>query len=294
MALTDVATEPARLTSTQLEVGAVYTRDDLRGLFGITDATINTGVFRPKGTDSVWLFITEEKTADRTQYRDHFEDDDTLRWQGQTSGRTDPLIIEHAERGLELLVFFRKRKYEHPGAGFRYLGPFQYVSHRGTGPTSFVLTRQSPAAGALAPMAADEEPFDPTDIEDARERTWQSISRRRGQSAFREALVRAYDSKCAITGCAVLDVLEAAHIYPYRGPDTNKTDNGLLLRADLHTLFDCGLIAINPDDLTVIVAPRLQGSAYRKLHGRALRRPQAASDAPSKEALALHRADSGL
>jgi hypothetical protein len=79
-----------KLTSTRLMPEAVYTRDSLRSLFGITDATLNTGVFRPKGTASIWLFVTEEKTADRTQYRDRLEGD-TIYWQGQTSGRTDEL-----------------------------------------------------------------------------------------------------------------------------------------------------------------------------------------------------------
>jgi len=53
------------LTSTQLVVGETYTRDGLRELFGITDATLNNGIFRPKNTRSVWLFVTEEKTPDR-------------------------------------------------------------------------------------------------------------------------------------------------------------------------------------------------------------------------------------
>jgi hypothetical protein len=55
--------------------GRVYSRGELREIFDITDATINTGVFRPKGHASIWLFVTEEKTADRTQYKDLLEGD---------------------------------------------------------------------------------------------------------------------------------------------------------------------------------------------------------------------------
>ena len=51
--------------------------------FTIKDATINTGIFQPKGHDSVWLFVTEQKTPDRTQYVDRL-DGDELRWEGQT------------------------------------------------------------------------------------------------------------------------------------------------------------------------------------------------------------------
>lgn len=64
-----------RLASEQLELGVVYTRGDLRTLFEIHDATINNGIFHPKGYDSVWLFVTERKTPDRTQYVDTLEDD---------------------------------------------------------------------------------------------------------------------------------------------------------------------------------------------------------------------------
>ena len=51
-------------TSEKLEIGQIYTRNQLRFLFNIEDATINTGVFRPKGHDSVWLFVTLHKTLD--------------------------------------------------------------------------------------------------------------------------------------------------------------------------------------------------------------------------------------
>lgn len=127
-------------TSTQLTVGAIYSREDLRSQFDIVDATINTGVFRPKGHDSIWLFVTENKTSDRTQYADRLEAD-SLFWQGQMSGRSDATIIQHAAHGLELLLFYRRKKYEYPKAGFRFAGVFAYVSHFGRHPTSFLLRR---------------------------------------------------------------------------------------------------------------------------------------------------------
>jgi putative restriction endonuclease len=276
----------SEFTSSVLTVDNIYTRDDLRAQFDITDATLNTGVFRPKGTSSVWLFVTEEKTSDRTQYRDRIEGD-ALYWQGQSSGRTDKFVIDHESQGLELLVFFRKRKYEHPRAGFRYLGPYLYVSHSGSGPTSFVLKRQLQAAIKISAAEADDSPFDPSSLEDARLRVLRTITQRRGQQSFRDALVAAYDGKCAITGCSILDVLEAAHITPYLGPETNKVENGLLLRADLHTLFDCGLLTIEPDSMTVMVAARLLESEYGSLHGRKLRVPKQPGQNPSTDALKL-------
>jgi hypothetical protein len=280
-------------TSDKLTPDTVYTREDLRSAFGITDATLNTGVFRPKGTSSVWLFITEEKTSDRTQYRDHL-DGETLHWQGQTSGRTDSLIIDHQLRGLELLVFFRKRKYEYPGAGFRYLGLFVYASHSGSGPTSFTLSHRKPASSSISAEEADDEAFDPSSVQDARQRVLRSIAQRRGQRAFRDALIKAYNGRCAITGCSILDVLEAAHISPYLGPATNKVANGLLLRTDLHTLFDCGLVAINTKSMTVLMAPSLRDTEYGPLHGSKLRAPQNPGSYPSIDALDIHRMATGL
>jgi hypothetical protein len=93
-------------TSEQLTEGEIYTRNDLREQFNIKDATINTGVFRPSGYQSIWLFVTEQKTKDMPQLHDRLEGD-TLHWDGQPWGRTDKLIIEHAANGYELLVFYR-------------------------------------------------------------------------------------------------------------------------------------------------------------------------------------------
>lgn len=127
-------------SSDHLDAGRVYSRADLRRLFGIKDATINNGVFRPAGHGSVWLFVTRFKEADRIPYADELVGDE-LFWQGQVEGRTDRMIIEHEEGGLELLVFYREHRRQHPNAGFMYEGRFEYVTHRGTRPTSFRLRR---------------------------------------------------------------------------------------------------------------------------------------------------------
>jgi putative restriction endonuclease len=127
-------------TSDHLTVGAVYTRHELRAKFDIADQTINTGVFRPRGHDSIWLFVTEEKGGEMTAYEDRL-DGDTLYWQGQTSSTKDPQIIDHAANGLELLLFFREAKDYYPGYGFKFEGPFEYVDHEGSNPANFVLRR---------------------------------------------------------------------------------------------------------------------------------------------------------
>jgi hypothetical protein len=63
--------------------------------------------------------VTEKKPVDRTQYVDQL-DGDRLYWQGQMAGRKDTLIMTHERQCLEILVFYRSVKGEHPGGGFRY------------------------------------------------------------------------------------------------------------------------------------------------------------------------------
>jgi hypothetical protein len=270
-----------------LHPGDIYTREDLRRILNTQDATINTGVFRPAGFKSVLLFVTETKTPDRTQYVDTLGGD-TLHWQGQSAGRTDSLIVEHQSRGLELLVFYRDRKYQHPGAGFRYEGTFGYVSHIGELPASFTLRRLSLEETNAQNEAEAAGAFDPNSVEDARKKTLAAIVRRQGQPAFRQGLLRAYDARCAITGCNIVEVLEAAHIVPYQGPQTNHISNGLLLRADLHTLFDLGLIAIDPSSMRVVVASALRQTEYGELQGRAVRIPGEDFCRPNDDALQIH------
>lgn len=116
-----------------------------------------------------------------------------------------------------------------------------------------------------------------------------SIVRRQGQPAFRKALLEAYDGKCAITGCDVLAILEAAHVHPYMGEHTNVVSNGLLLRTDIHTLVDLWLIAIDPETLTVLVSPALDGTEYAGLRGMPLRATTNPNSRVSSDALAWHR-----
>lgn len=145
----------------------------------------------------------------------------------------------------------------------------------------------SPYANQIAEIESGfHEPFDPNGREDARERVLREIVQRRGQQKFRKALIAAYEGRCAITGCSVTPLLEAAHITPYLGQETNSTTNGLLLRADIHTLWDLGLIALDPKDRTVWVSPKITDSTYRVLARVPLMLPLNSAQWPSSAALA--------
>jgi putative restriction endonuclease len=136
--------------------------------------------------------------------------------------------------------------------------------------------------------------FDPSQQADQRARTIAKIVQRRGQAKFRKALLEAYDGKCAVTGCDAVEALEAAHITPYLGEHTNHPQNGLLLRADVHSLFDLGLIAVDPETMKVVLANDLLSSSYLKLQGRRITQVIDETTAPSIAALQQHFKWSGI
>jgi hypothetical protein len=125
--------------SEKLKIGEIYTRKALAKSFHITDATLNTGVFKPKNFSSVWLFVTRKKAANQPKYVDYLTGD-TLHWQGQASGKSDLMIIEHNRRDLELLLFYRDEPKQYADSGFRYFGEVEYVNHKPGHPTSFTLS----------------------------------------------------------------------------------------------------------------------------------------------------------
>ena len=146
--------------------------------------------------------------------------------------------------------------------------------------TALVPELQQAIADAQANNA-----FDPNSTKDARELTMRAMAVRQGQPRFRQDLIVAYEGKCAISGCDATEALEAAHIVPYRGQHTNLVRNGLLLRADLHTLFDLGLFRVDPQTFEVILAPQLKGSTYQQFAAVKLRLPENKALWPSAEAL---------
>lgn len=147
---------------------------------------------------------------------------------------------------------------------------------------------------AVAEESADGVAFEIDGIRDARHRTLATIVQRRGQPVFRNRLLSAYASRYAITDCDIEPVLEAAHIIPYKGEKTNHPANGLLLRTDVHTLFDLGLIAIDPESMAFLVHPSLMSSVYAQYAGKKARTPESEHDRPSPAALEHHREKSGL
>lgn len=117
------------------------------------------------------------------------------------------------------------------------------------------------------------------------ERILREVLRRLGQSTFRQSLIEAYGGQCVVTGCDAVDALEAAHIIPYSDMGSSAVTHGLLMRADIHTLFDRHLLGVNPTSLKVEIAPQLHGTCYQELNGVTLLTTADAKTSPDADAL---------
>lgn len=121
------------------------------------------------------------------------------------------------------------------------------------------------------------------------------ITPRLGQGAFRVAVTEAYGRQCAITHGKVLPALDAAHIKPYGEGGLHAKSNGILLRKDIHSVFDAGYVTIK-DDFTFSVSKKVKevfnnGEEYLRLHGSPVRRPDRQADWPDRDLLRWHNKD---
>jgi hypothetical protein len=154
---------------------------------------------------------------------------------------------------------------------------------QGAGDESALLSISLPDEEADRSGSNDNANYSPLEG-DFRQPVEGLIKKRRGWQQFRDALRKRYGNRCVVTGCEVLAVLEAAHIIPYRSENDNHPENGLLLRADIHTLFDLDLLAIEPEQLQVDLHPNLaKEKEYGHLTGKVL--GCARGQRPSQEAL---------
>lgn len=116
---------------------------------------------------------------------------------------------------------------------------------------------------------------------------------RLGQQAFKAMVLAAYERRCAVTGAKVAPVLQAAHIKPVGSGGEHRLDNGLLLRADVHIMFDRGYLSIDPS-YRLAVSPRLRdefgsGEQFYAMERNRIALPPRRRQRPSTEFLEWHR-----
>jgi putative restriction endonuclease len=144
----------------------------------------------------------------------------------------------------------------------------------------------------LAKRRLTHEPDLRTEEEKARYGKEILIKPRLGQGSFKIVVTDAYQRSCAITQERVLPVLEAAHIKPYADSGPHDVRNGVLLRSDMHKLFDRGYLTITPK-LNIEVSRRIKeefdnGEYYFTFHGQEINLPRRPIDQPSSEFLTWH------
>ena len=115
---------------------------------------------------------------------------------------------------------------------------------------------------------------------------------RLGQGTFKVAVTEAYNRACAVTTEHSLPVLEAAHIRPYAEGGEHAITNGLLLRTDIHRLFDKGFVTITPDgrfEVSRQLKERYEnGKTYYQLRGNRVHFPDQPSERPDPKLLQWH------
>jgi putative restriction endonuclease len=166
-----------------------------------------------------------------------------------------------------------------------------YSTDERDGAWLFQAVEQRLPWNSLAPWKL---PHEPGGFEEPGRRygTPQLVMPRLGQGSFRVTIMDGFDRRCAITGERTLPILDAAHIRPWSAGGENRPGNGVLLRTDIHRLFDLGYVTISTDH-RFEVSPRLKedyekGRHYYELHGQRLRPPRDSTFLPEPEALAWH------
>jgi putative restriction endonuclease len=118
------------------------------------------------------------------------------------------------------------------------------------------------------------------------------VTPRLWQGAFRVAVTEAYGRQCAVTDGKVLPALDAAHIRPYSEGGFHTKSNGILLRKDIHSVFDAGYATVD-QDYRFLVSRKVKevfnnGEEYLRLDGKVLRLPSKGTDWPSADFLRWH------
>lgn len=203
--------------------------------------------------------------------------------------RTSPLSHEDFEIGCRILTqpfFFDKSQWLDPPPSWSQ----NIVRHKtyssdteeGYALWSAVQERMRPLDGTMVATAEDAPKYG----------TPQLVTPRLGQGAFRLKVTDIYARKCAVTGEKTLPALEAAHIRPYSDGGRHDADNGLLLRRDIHSLFDAGYVTVNPSlRLEVSRSIREQfsnGRHYYAMHGSRIYVPDHPEERPNTDSLEWH------
>lgn len=124
--------------------------------------------------------------------------------------------------------------------------------------------------------------------EDKKQRMIRNTVVRSGQQQFRRMVLGFFGGKCCISNSDIDVVLEAAHVTPFNGRESNIIQNGICLRADIHKLWDEYLISINPDTCRVEISSLLSGTEYEQFRNKEVFKNVDKEKIPQKNTLRIH------
>jgi len=255
-----------------LEIGKGYERIDLVPLWRLGGfQAIGRGVYTPKGTGQIFLFVTREREDWMTPYNNYLEGD-LLFWDGEQGHGSDERIANATRSGEEIFLFYRDRRH----TPFVYYGPvFMLRCNRyHDRPSEFVFNVVKAPVKVNEPeeLQLAEEPADYAVLTAAGmssiDRVVARKSRGIAQRLFRGNLLRLWQGSCAVTSVRETRVLRSSHIKPWAESDNQeKVDhfNGLLLVPNLDALFNEGLIAFR-DDGRILISTDWRTDDKRRMH----------------------------
>jgi putative restriction endonuclease len=252
-----------------IQIGIRYDRPTLARMWGYKGhQVLARGVFTPKDSPHIILFVTRKKQTSLTQYDDYLSGD-RLFWEGEKGHLNDERISSAKQRGEIIHLFYREIHH----TLFEYKGPIEAIKYNPEVkmPSRFVFG-----------LVHDQSPMD--DIQTAsKELEESSVTERHtlakariGQGAFREKLLKLWQG-CAVTGAFLPSILKASHVKPWRLSDNRERldpYNGLLLLPQYDCLFDAGLVAFTEEG-KMLRSKALVGADFSALgipKGAALRR----------------------
>ena len=266
-----------------------------------------SGIYSPSSGEVVYKNGRRYALAVHSSHKDKYKDKNQIKladgtwiyeyakYSGpDTKQQYNESLLNCLEDGVPVGVIVPEK-----GGGYRILG-LAYVEHYNSVSGMFTLhgpvNEQTEANGCFCfhgeeLLTGDEkkqlEDLKFSDDDRRRIAAYRRVQREQ-QDKFRKYVLDAYAGSCAITETNVSEVLQAAHIKPYRGKHSQIVNNGILLRADMHLLFDAHLLSVEPETMRVHLSQRLGNSNYRGFGGREITLPQRANDAPDRDLLAAH------
>jgi hypothetical protein len=260
---------------------------------GVFLATQAAGIHKPDFSEYVLSIRSSSGKGATELYSDKepvFEDDGswTYLYRHEIRGDADPstiwrnkALLKNMQDAVPVAVILQRDVGRYQILGLAYVTDYNprtgYFFLIGTSVASGLLPFEPGITNETLDIDADTRKF---------QETRQAV--RQGQTKFRMDLLDAYGTHCAATNYDVSEGLEAAHIRPYRGAHTNETRNGLLLRADIHNLFDYGIVGVDPEAMKIVLNQRARRSKYSQLHGQPLRLPDDSTRQPDRELLQRH------